>query len=151
MAKTKVNGKRTEPVFGFLKSRLSGFAGSFIKWNFTKFVVDAQGRPVKRFGPKDDPFAMEADIVALLDERDRHLGRQQRQQQQHQHQQQNEAAATASAASDIAEDAFGQGSEHHDVVAAAAVAAAAGGLPLKRLSSGERRSNSGHQLLTSPL
>lgn len=67
-AKTSVNGSQTEPVFAFLKSQLPGSFGQFIKWNFTKFLVDAQGRPVKRFSPKDDPLKMEADILALLDQ-----------------------------------------------------------------------------------
>ena len=69
-AKTSVNGGQTEPVFAFLKSQLPGSFGQFIKWNFTKFLVDSQGRPAKRFSPKDDPLKMEADIVALLDQRD---------------------------------------------------------------------------------
>lgn len=66
MDKVLVNGPQTHPLFAFLKNRLTGSFGSFIKWNFTKFLCDKEGRPVKRFGPKDNPSTMEADIRALL-------------------------------------------------------------------------------------
>ncbi|CAN0439097.1 unnamed protein product, partial [Hapterophycus canaliculatus] len=39
---------------------------SAIKWNFTKFLCDAEGVPVKRFGPTESPFTFEQDIAALL-------------------------------------------------------------------------------------
>ncbi|KAK8532540.1 hypothetical protein V6N12_053978 [Hibiscus sabdariffa] len=41
--KVHVNGPKTEPVYNFLKSNTSGFLGSRIKWNFTKFLVDKDG------------------------------------------------------------------------------------------------------------
>ena len=64
--KTDVNGPHTNPVFKYLKSKLGGFFGSRIKWNFTKFLVDANGKPVKRFSPVTKPEAIEADIKKLL-------------------------------------------------------------------------------------
>jgi glutathione peroxidase-family protein len=64
--KVDVNGKDTDPVFAFLKERTSGLLGSGIKWNFTKFLVAADGTTVKRFSPKTDPAAMTDDIEALL-------------------------------------------------------------------------------------
>jgi len=65
--KVDVNGKGTDPVFAFLKERTGGLLGSVIKWNFTKFLVAADGTTVKRFEPKTPPADLEADIEALLD------------------------------------------------------------------------------------
>ena len=65
--KIDVNGKDTHPIFKFLKSKLSdGLFGSIIKWNFTKFVIDSQGVPVKRFSPTTKPEKMEKTIQQLL-------------------------------------------------------------------------------------
>jgi glutathione peroxidase len=64
--KVDVNGKDTDPVFAFLKERTSGMLGSSIKWNFTKFLVAADGSTVKRYSPKTEPAAMANDIEALL-------------------------------------------------------------------------------------
>lgn len=65
-AKIEVNGKNTHPIFKYLKSELGGFLGSDIKWNFTKFVIDKTGKPVKRFAPITTPESMEDYIVELL-------------------------------------------------------------------------------------
>jgi glutathione peroxidase len=65
-AKIDVNGKDTHPVFKYLKSQLGGLLGSKIKWNFTKFVIDKNGKPVKRFAPTTKPEKMEATIQKLL-------------------------------------------------------------------------------------
>ena len=64
--KCDVNGRNTHPVFKYLKSRLSGFFGRRIKWNFTKFLVDRQGNPYKRYAPTKPPESLEHDIVFLL-------------------------------------------------------------------------------------
>lgn len=65
--KIEVNGKEAHPIFKFLKSQLSGgIFGSSIKWNFTKFVIDSQGIPVKRFSPNTKPKNMEKTINELL-------------------------------------------------------------------------------------
>ena len=64
--KVDVNGKDTHPVFAFLKERTGGLLGSSIKWNFTKFLVAADGTTVKRYSPKTEPAAMAKDIEALL-------------------------------------------------------------------------------------
>ena len=64
--KIEVNGKNTHPVFQYLKSKLGGLFGSRIKWNFTKFLLDADGRPVKRFAPVTKPGAIESHIRSLL-------------------------------------------------------------------------------------
>jgi len=65
-AKIEVNGKNTHPIFKYLKSELGGFLGSDIKWNFTKFVIDKTGKPVKRFAPITTPESMEDYILELL-------------------------------------------------------------------------------------
>jgi glutathione peroxidase len=64
--KTDVNGPRTHPVFRLLKRRLGGLFGRRIKWNFTKFLIDADGRPVRRFAPVTKPAAIEPYIQKLL-------------------------------------------------------------------------------------
>jgi glutathione peroxidase len=64
--KVKVNGKEAHPVFKFLKKSLPGTLGGRIKWNFTKFLIDAEGNPVKRFGPSTKPEELEDDIKKLL-------------------------------------------------------------------------------------
>lgn len=64
--KIDVNGPNTHPVFQYLKSKLGGLFGSRIKWNFTKFLIDKNGKPVKRFAPTTKPEAMELDIQKLL-------------------------------------------------------------------------------------
>ena len=65
--KIEVNGKNAHPIFKFLKSRLTGgLFGSKIKWNFTKFVINSKGVPVKRFSPTTKPQKMEKTIQQLL-------------------------------------------------------------------------------------
>jgi glutathione peroxidase len=64
--KIEVNGENTHPVFKYLKSKLGGFFGRRIKWNFTKFLVNAEGKPVKRFSPVTKPEDIEPFIKPLL-------------------------------------------------------------------------------------
>lgn len=64
--KCNVNGNDTHPVFKYLKIKLGGFWGSRIKWNFTKFLVDREGNPYKRFAPTKSPTSLENDIIKLL-------------------------------------------------------------------------------------
>src|SRR5258707_10911579 len=66
LAKTDVNGPDTNPVFRYLKKKLGGWLGSRIKWNFTKFLIDREGRPVKRYSPVTKPEAIEGEIRRLL-------------------------------------------------------------------------------------
>lgn len=68
--KADVNGAHTRPVFAFLKSKLHGSFGNFIKWNFTKFLIGKDGQPVSRFGPKEPPFSFEAQIQQMLEKED---------------------------------------------------------------------------------
>ncbi len=65
-AKCDVNGDNTHPVFKYLKKELGGLLGSSIKWNFTKFLVDKNGKPYKRYAPIDKPEMIEKDIQKIL-------------------------------------------------------------------------------------
>lgn len=65
--KINVNGDDAIPLYKFLKDKLTGTLGiSFIKWNFTKFLVDKNGIPVERFSPTTDPMAIAKKIEELL-------------------------------------------------------------------------------------
>jgi glutathione peroxidase len=65
-SKVDVNGKSAHPVFAFLRRAKGGFFGSRIKWNFTKFLVDQDGTPVKRYGSITKPEKLAVDIEKLL-------------------------------------------------------------------------------------
>ena len=65
-SKVDVNGKAAHPLFQYLKKEKGGLLGSKIKWNFTKFLVDRDGNPVKRFAPITKPESLEKDIKRLL-------------------------------------------------------------------------------------
>jgi glutathione peroxidase-family protein len=64
MAKSNVNGKETNEVFAFLKSKAKGT----IKWNFTKFLVGRDGRTVRRYAPTVAPEKLTKDIEKALGE-----------------------------------------------------------------------------------
>jgi len=65
-SKIEVNGKNTHPIFKYLKNKLGGILGNSIKWNFTKFLIDPDGKPIKRFAPTTKPESIEKDIKQLL-------------------------------------------------------------------------------------
>ncbi len=65
-SKINVNGKNAHPLYKFLKVQLPGTLGNEIKWNFTKFLLDRKGNPVKRFGSTTKPEDITADIEKLL-------------------------------------------------------------------------------------
>ena len=64
--KIEVNGSNTHPVFKYLKKQLGGTLGSRIKWNFTKFLIDKNGQPVKRFSPLTKPEHLTKEIEKIL-------------------------------------------------------------------------------------
>ena len=65
--KVEVNGEGAHPLFAFLTAALPGVLGSHaIKWNFTKFLIDKAGVPVKRYAPMTPPGDLGRDIEALL-------------------------------------------------------------------------------------
>ena len=66
-AKVDVNGPNAHPLYRFLKDELPGVLGTKrIKWNFTKFLVDREGRPLKRYGPQEKPEALDDEINKSL-------------------------------------------------------------------------------------
>jgi glutathione peroxidase len=67
MAKIEVNGPKAHPLYAYLKREKAGLLGSKgIKWNFTKFLVDREGRVVRRFAPVDTPEKIASAVEALL-------------------------------------------------------------------------------------
>jgi len=89
LSKTEVNGDSAEPLWTYLKSEIPedpepkgmknklamkaisklpgvGKEKGFIKWNFTKFLVDREGKVIERFGPTDEPLEFEEKIKEIL-------------------------------------------------------------------------------------
>ncbi|MQL94198.1 hypothetical protein Taro_026854 [Colocasia esculenta] len=64
--KVEVNGNKAVPLYKFLKSQKGGTFGDGIKWNFTKFLVDKNGKVVERYAPTTSPLKIEKDIKNLL-------------------------------------------------------------------------------------
>lgn len=63
-SKIEVNGDGAHPLFNYLKDQQPGLMGTkAIKWNFTKFLVDKEGKVIERFAPKTKP----ADIAPAID------------------------------------------------------------------------------------
>lgn len=65
-AKTDVNGDSAHPIFKYLKKELSGLFGGIVKWNFTKFVIDKDGKPLKRFAPTTKPEEIDKYLQKIL-------------------------------------------------------------------------------------
>ena len=64
--KIDVNGKNEHPLYKYLKENSPVDAGKRIPWNFTKFLVNKEGKVVNRFPPATKPEDIEEDIKALL-------------------------------------------------------------------------------------
>ena len=65
--KVDVNGPAAHPLFAYLTRALPGLLGSrAVKWNFTKFLLDRDGKPVRRYGSTTAPAKIAKDIEALL-------------------------------------------------------------------------------------
>ncbi|PJI07585.1 MULTISPECIES: glutathione peroxidase [Clostridium] len=88
--KIDVRGTNSDPIFDYLTSKcpFEGFnkdnisdrmlysflgenfpeylVGDTIKWNFTKFLIDRKGNPVKRFEPSIEPMDMLDDIKRAI-------------------------------------------------------------------------------------
>lgn len=66
-AKIEVNGAQEHPLYKYLKSEQKGLLGTeAIKWNFTKFLVNKEGKVVKRYAPTDTPEKIGKDVAPLL-------------------------------------------------------------------------------------
>ena len=64
--KIDVNGDHAHPLYQYLKSEQGGILGNSIKWNFTKFLVDKDGKVIDRFAPTTKPEKLKEDILKLL-------------------------------------------------------------------------------------
>jgi glutathione peroxidase len=66
-SKIEVNGPGAHPLYQYLKKAMPGILGTEgIKWNFTKFLVDPQGKVVARYAPADKPQGLAKSIEAVL-------------------------------------------------------------------------------------
>ena len=65
-SKIEVNGDNAHPIYKYLKKELKGTFGNKIKWNFTKFIIDKNGNPYKRFAPTTSPEKLRKHIETLL-------------------------------------------------------------------------------------
>jgi glutathione peroxidase len=66
-AKIEVNGANAHPLYKYLKAQAKGLLGSeSIKWNFTKFLIDKDGKVMTRYAPVDTPEKIEKDVAAAL-------------------------------------------------------------------------------------
>jgi len=66
-AKIDVNGRHAHPLYEHLKAEAPGALGTkAIKWNFTKFLVNANGEVVERYGSSTTPEQIDADVAKLL-------------------------------------------------------------------------------------
>jgi glutathione peroxidase len=66
-AKIEVNGANAHPLYRLLKRKARGLLGTpIIKWNFTKFLVDRQGKVVRRYAPTVRPERLVGEIERLL-------------------------------------------------------------------------------------
>jgi len=65
-SKIDVNGEHTHPLYKYLKNKAGGFLSDNIKWNFTKFLVDREGKVIERYAPSTTPKEIEQDIEKLL-------------------------------------------------------------------------------------
>lgn len=64
--KINVNGGDAHPLYKYLKSEAKGILTKDIKWNFTKFLIDSNGKIVKRYAPIVEPSKIKSDIEKLL-------------------------------------------------------------------------------------
>ena len=67
-AKVDVNGPDAHPLYQWLRSEQGGMIGDKIRWNFTKFLIDPEGKVVNRYGSTTTPDQIADDIEALLPE-----------------------------------------------------------------------------------
>ena len=66
-SKIDVNGHGAHPLYKFLEDQRPGVLGTKrIKWNFTKFLVDRRGNPIRRYSPRNKPEDIALDIERLL-------------------------------------------------------------------------------------
>lgn len=64
--KVDVNGEDAHPLYKYLKSEAKGLLSKEVKWNFTKFLIDSEGKVIKRYASTVSPLKIKADIEKLL-------------------------------------------------------------------------------------
>jgi len=65
-AKIEVNGPNAHPLFVRLKAEAPGILGTEgIKWNFTKFLLDKDGKVHSRYAPTVTPESLEPTVAIL--------------------------------------------------------------------------------------
>lgn len=64
--KIDVNGANAHPLFNYLREQMPGIFGNDVKWNFTKFIVNSEGKPLRRFAPTTKPLKLESYIQRNL-------------------------------------------------------------------------------------
>lgn len=66
-AKVDVNGSTAHPLYQYLTTEAKGILGSQkIKWNFTKFLINQEGKVIKRYAPLIKPEKIAKDIQKIL-------------------------------------------------------------------------------------
>lgn len=66
-AKIDVNGKTADPLYQYLTKESPGTLGvKAIKWNFTKFLIDQDGKVIGRYAPNTKPSELKEEIEKLL-------------------------------------------------------------------------------------
>ncbi|MBK3497323.1 glutathione peroxidase [Viridibacillus sp. YIM B01967] len=65
-AKIDVKGESADPLFKHLVSEKKGLLTEGIKWNFTKFLIDKNGKVVARYAPQTSPEKIENDLKLVL-------------------------------------------------------------------------------------
>ena len=65
-SKIEVNGEQADPLYQYLTAQKAGPKGSAVQWNFTKFLIDANGNVVERFEPAVKPDMLVTEIEKLL-------------------------------------------------------------------------------------
>jgi glutathione peroxidase len=66
-AKIEVNGDAADPLYVWLKHEAAGILGTeAIKWNFTKFLIDREGKVVHRYAPATKPDELVEAVEAQL-------------------------------------------------------------------------------------
>ncbi|KXN72000.1 glutathione peroxidase [Conidiobolus coronatus NRRL 28638] len=67
MKKIEVNGDNTDPFWDYLKNEKSGLLGiKKIKWNFEKFLIDANGNIAERYASTTTPESIDPAVEKLL-------------------------------------------------------------------------------------
>lgn len=65
-SKIEVNGAGACELYQWLRAEQPGGGNGDIGWNFTKFLIDADGNAIARFEPQTTPEEIAEQLPALL-------------------------------------------------------------------------------------